>query len=190
MKRVLLAILPIFLSVSLLAQSHEVERDSGPSENGPVIININGNSLNSYEVQKNKHEAVEVKVSDNGHLEREVIELNNAIDPATGQLPMEGFQQDKKGDLSREDAEKQEVEEVKSKLRIYPIPAVTVLNIDMGKEVNADLSIMNIIGQDVFSERLEGSRKLQINVSDYPSGSYFVMIKLNGQLITKRVQIR
>ncbi|GEM_PF-2638677 len=190
MKRVLLAILPIFLSVILLAQSHEVERDSGPSENGPVIININGNSLNSYEVLKPKHDAIEINMPDDSHLETDAFDGSNSFDPATGQRPMDGFQQDRKGDLSREDADKQEVEEVKSKLRIYPIPAVTVLNIDMGKEVNAELSIMNIIGQDVFSQRMEGSRELQINVSDYPSGSYFVMIKLNGQLITKRVQIR
>jgi len=190
MKRVLLAILPIFLSASLFAQSHEVDRDSGPSENGPVIININGNALNSYEVQKNKHDAVEVKVVDNNRLEQDAIEVNIEFDLANGQLPMDGFQQEKNGDLSREEAEKQEVEEVKSKLRIYPIPAVTELNIDMGKEVNADVSIMNIIGQDVYTRTLKDVRKIEINVSDYPSGSYFVMIKLNGQLITKRVQIR
>jgi len=190
MKRVLLAILPILLSASLIAQSHEVDRDSGPSENGPVIININGNALNSYEVQKNKHDAVEVIVIDNEHLEQDLRSANKEFDPATGQLPMDGFQQEKNGELSREEAEKQEVEEVKSKLRIYPIPAITELNIDMGKEVNADVTIMNIIGQDVYTETLDGVRKIQINVSDYPTGSYFVMIKLNGQLITKRVQIR
>ncbi len=190
MKRVLLAILPIFLSASLLAQSHEVDRDSGPSENGPVIININGNALNSYEVQKNKHDAVEVIVVDDSRLQQDPVTVQIEFDPANGQLPLDGFQQDKNGDLSREEAEKQEVEEVKSKLRIYPIPAITELNIDMGKEVNANVSIMNIIGQDVYSETLEDVRNVQINVSDYPTGSYFVMIKLNGQLITKRVQIR
>jgi hypothetical protein len=176
--------------VSLIAQSHEVDRDSGPSENGPVIININGNALNSYEVRKNQHDAVEVKVMDSEHLEQDLRSVNKEFDPAMGQLPKDGFQQEKNGDLSREEAEKQEVEEVKSKLRIYPIPAITELNIDMGKEVNADVTIMNIIGQDVYTETLEAVRKIQINVSDYPPGSYFVMIKLNGQLITKRVQIR
>jgi len=189
MKRILLAILPIFLSLSLLAQSHELDRN-GPSENGPVIININGNTVNSYEVRKNKFKAEEVIVSDNEHLVQEEIEMKDGLAPEMGKRLMDNFQQFKDGNLSREEAEKQEVEEVKSNLRIYPIPAVTELNIDLGRDVNAELSIMNIIGQDVYNETLKDIRRVRINVSDYPQGSYFVMIKLNGQLITKRVQIR
>ena len=71
--------------------------------------------------------------------------------------------------------EGQSTEDVKlsSELQIYPNPTTDVLHIS-GLKNNAEIQLVNNLGQMIKSEKLMGS---SLNVSSLPTGSYIIIIK-------------
>ncbi len=189
MKRIILLILPMFVALMAIAQADEEDKTQGPVENGPVIININGHSLNQYDVNRKEIRAIEIKEENTESIENQEdigVSLNNA---EYGRSAMSGLEGQKNEELSREEANEKEVEKLRDNLRIYPIPAINNLNIDLGDDLSADLTVMNIIGQKVYQKKLEKEELIRIPVSDFAPGTYFVVIEIHGKIITKRVQI-
>jgi Secretion system C-terminal sorting domain len=79
------------------------------------------------------------------------------------------------------------VDDIRSNMKFYPNPVVNDLNVDLGIEINIQISIMNIIGQEMFS--FSGSfQEIIINMSDYPVGSYFLKIRIGSEIIVKRIE--
>jgi Secretion system C-terminal sorting domain len=79
------------------------------------------------------------------------------------------------------------VDDIRSNMKFYPNPVINDLNVDLGVEVNSEVSIMNIIGQEMFS--FSGSlQEIVINMSDYPVGSYFLKIRIGSEMIVKRIE--
>ncbi|MCE5304544.1 immunoglobulin domain-containing protein, partial [bacterium] len=79
-------------------------------------------------------------------------------------------------------------------LQVNPNPANSNLNIAFNSEneTNIEVSLNDITGRIMFS-RIEtasaGTNNLQYNVSDLTNGTYFVTIKLNGNVYAKQIVI-
>jgi len=79
--------------------------------------------------------------------------------------------------------------------QISPNPANTIahvlLNVD--KAVNVQVSLVNMIGQEVYTniEQLTfaGAHNLKIDVSNYEAGIYFVKVKAGNNVVTKKLMI-
>ena len=77
------------------------------------------------------------------------------------------------------------IENTESKVKIYPNPAYTQLNIDyepIGNETEADIQIVDLLGKAIWQRKMSlQTRPLSINVSDLPSGMYNVIFSVVGQ---------
>ncbi len=67
---------------------------------------------------------------------------------------------------------------------IYPNPATTSLTITSPQKIT-NLSITNILGQTVYAH-VYNSEKVEVNVSGWPAGVYF--LKINGSEVRKFVK--
>lgn len=66
----------------------------------------------------------------------------------------------------------------------YPVPACDVVNFDynFASDVNAEIAIHNMTGQEVLRSNINGmSGKASINVSDLTDGVYFYSLIVNGK---------
>lgn len=66
----------------------------------------------------------------------------------------------------------------------YPVPANDVVNFDynFASNVNAEVAIYNMMGQEVLRNEINGiSGKASINVSDLADGVYFYSLVVNGK---------
>ena len=65
------------------------------------------------------------------------------------------------------------------KIRIYPNPAISVLNIELNKE--NELAIFNSNGAEMYRTK---TRETAVNVANYPSGVYFIkLVQNNNQIV-------
>ncbi|MCD4698379.1 MAG: T9SS type A sorting domain-containing protein, partial [Bacteroidales bacterium] len=81
-----------------------------------------------------------------------------------------------------------------SKILIYPNPANKILNVESSffNKKNTNIRIVNSIGIEVFSDLCQKLNKdiFTIEVSDYPNGIYFIIIKsANADIIAKKLII-
>ena len=79
---------------------------------------------------------------------------------------------------------------------LYPNPAVNYVNVELSSSNNngiSEISIVNANGRTIMT-KLPGSRshirKLEIDISDFNSGTYFLMIKTGDSLLRKRFSKR
>lgn len=69
------------------------------------------------------------------------------------------------------------------KVRIYPIPAFDVVNIEVDKEMQK-LEIFDCTGNIILSQKVDNLQELSINTSNLPSGIYLLRIYyMNNQFI-------
>ncbi|HHH53331.1 MAG TPA: T9SS type A sorting domain-containing protein [Bacteroidetes bacterium] len=61
-------------------------------------------------------------------------------------------------------------------VNIYPNPANNYLNINIGKEGNYHLSLLNLEGKRIFSDIISGNYDKTIDLSGFSSGLYFINI--------------
>jgi len=76
----------------------------------------------------------------------------------------------------------------KAIIEIYPNPATTTINIECDSKQNLNLSIFNIVGECLLQRDFSSSKE-EINISNLPSGLYF--IRLNnpeGSVVKKFVK--
>ena len=71
-----------------------------------------------------------------------------------------------------------------SQTDIYPNPAHTAITITAAEDITS-LTITNLLGQTVYNQK-QNTNNVQINVSDFPIGVYFV--KVNGVEVRKFVK--
>ena len=70
-------------------------------------------------------------------------------------------------------------------LLVSPNPFLSEIEIKLdGLDGSYDIEITNIFGQSIVSKsHLEPNRYLRIDLSDYPSGTYFLLIKKDDRLV-------
>ncbi|MCL2290425.1 MAG: T9SS type A sorting domain-containing protein [Bacteroidetes bacterium] len=81
--------------------------------------------------------------------------------------------------------EKEKVEN----LKIYPNPANNTTIIEVGTKNPYTLTVTNIMGQVVHTEKGQQSR-VQLNVADYPAGVYIVNVKTAGAVASQKLIVK
>lgn len=77
-------------------------------------------------------------------------------------------------------------------IRIIPNPAFDAIQIILNNEnyKNAVLTIVDLLGKTYYTERINQNYNSNINISEYPSGLYFVRISsANGAVVRKFVKL-
>ncbi|MFK7787757.1 MAG: T9SS type A sorting domain-containing protein, partial [Crocinitomicaceae bacterium] len=74
-----------------------------------------------------------------------------------------------------------------SDLNIYPNPTNGFITLSSNDSYLEEITLVNIQGQIVLSKDVS-SKKIEIDVAEYPSGVYFMTAQLsNGQTTTKKL---
>ncbi len=74
---------------------------------------------------------------------------------------------------------------------VYPNPVQTVLTVEYTMDSRSEVSVFNTIGQKVMQmplTSLEG--RIELNMSDFESGVYFVNIKSDKESVTRRIIVK
>ncbi|WP_158584058.1 T9SS type A sorting domain-containing protein [Reichenbachiella sp. MSK19-1] len=76
-----------------------------------------------------------------------------------------------------------------TEIALYPNPTSHQLNIDLSNYSGSELSvrITNVSGAQYFLQENISAQGLVVNVEDYASGIYLVMLTTNNSIVTKRV---
>lgn len=69
---------------------------------------------------------------------------------------------------------------------IYPNPAKDIIHLEFNNEGNIELEIIDIYGKSIRKKNLN-TNNTQINISDFPTGIYFVIVSGNEFLKTKKI---
>jgi len=72
---------------------------------------------------------------------------------------------------------------LKSNIGVYPNPTHTFINID----VNAQIEIETIKIFDVFGRQIQKNKKLNINLSHFSNGTYFIKFETNLGMLVKKI---
>ena len=73
-------------------------------------------------------------------------------------------------------------------INIYPNPAVHYVEVDLGSLVYGKVSILNMLGQEVYQQTGEFDR-LRIDVTQFETGIYFVAIHVGDKRVTRRIKV-
>jgi hypothetical protein len=80
--------------------------------------------------------------------------------------------------------------------QIYPNPASERVNVivQVDRPVTANISLINMLGQQVLSTTREfgyiGAHNIEFNVSDFKSGIYFVRVQAGNNVVTRKLIVQ
>lgn len=74
-------------------------------------------------------------------------------------------------------------------IQAYPNPTNGKLFIDLHETIDGNLTLTNVLGQNVYSSEITGNNGSirKIDISNLPQGIYFLRIESGGQVLTKKV---
>ena len=74
-------------------------------------------------------------------------------------------------------------------IKVYPVPANTFTNINLGNIQVTELMVINSIGQNIHSQTVE-NQFVRLDISNYQTGMYFIQMRLTeNQVITKSIMV-
>jgi hypothetical protein len=73
-----------------------------------------------------------------------------------------------------------------NRVSIYPNPTSGRLIINLEKGISS-IAIKNNLGQNLFKNYPNSKDKLELDISTYPSGIYFLHLKFEDEVIIKKV---
>lgn len=77
-----------------------------------------------------------------------------------------------------------------SNISIYPNPASSgIIMVSFNSHLNSQISIINAHGQAVISKEYLNKDNVTLDISSLPSGIYFITIKVDGGVTTKKIII-
>lgn len=83
------------------------------------------------------------------------------------------------------------IDEVKSfDFEVYPTPASDVVNIVSNAQGTAQVTLVNLAGQQVYTEMFNSLTQRQINVSDLAEGLYFIQVASDNTYVTKKIMVK
>lgn len=80
-----------------------------------------------------------------------------------------------------------EVEVTQLPVNIYPNPTADVLTFQFGNNVERNIKISNLMGEQIMSLPTISNRVFSVNISNLPKGFYFVEIESGGQVEVKKI---
>ena len=83
-----------------------------------------------------------------------------------------------------------EIEEIQS-IRLFPNPTMEMATLELAfsKSVDVDIQLLNMIGQVIYETTLSKvtEEKVELNLENYSSGVFFVKVKVNDQILVKKL---
>jgi subtilisin family serine protease len=83
------------------------------------------------------------------------------------------------------------IEQLNNSVKIYPNPTNDILNIELrlDKITEVKFQLFDAIGQLVLTSdrKVSNNEKTLLNLNDLPSGVYFLQIRINGNILSKKV---
>jgi len=76
-----------------------------------------------------------------------------------------------------------------SAIKVYPNPAASSVNIDLGETVATKISLINSLGETVYSANTGEQSKLRIDLSAFAGGMYLVQIQTEDARIINRKMV-
>jgi len=71
---------------------------------------------------------------------------------------------------------------------IFPNPVDNVVNIKgLNDDSVIDITVLNLVGQLVYEQRFDHAKSLEIDLSELSAGTYFIVLKRNSSLISKKL---
>lgn len=79
-----------------------------------------------------------------------------------------------------------QISRVKESVAVNPNPFSNTISIESTEEIY-EIKILNIFGQEVFSNTIANKYKIEVNLEELPAGSYFLVINNSNynQIIKK-----
>jgi hypothetical protein len=77
-----------------------------------------------------------------------------------------------------------------SNINVYPNPTTGMLTIDLSNITNnlIKIGVINVTGQLVYMEKIENTKSTKkIDLSSYPKGIYFMLLKSNNSITAKKI---
>ena len=73
-----------------------------------------------------------------------------------------------------------------SNVKVYPNPVREVINIDLtGQNATASIAIYNMVGIKLAEKQIKSANGIEvINVSNLPSGTYLMVVTMNDETLT------
>jgi hypothetical protein len=78
------------------------------------------------------------------------------------------------------------------KVNMFPNPSVNgIVTLDLGKNVTANVTVFNVIGNAVLTKSVNESSRCQLDLSHVAPGTYFVQVlSAQGSLVTKKLTVK
>lgn len=182
MKKFLFTLLFVLPALIVSAQVDGQSRMPEFMDRGPIIDNINANAGSLTQSGAFVGELTPVfGFTDGSSVYGTFSDFGSGNRESQTSLPI--------GNLSGEsDDAAKAIAAINRDMRFYPNPVVTQLQIDMGNTYPVQITLVSVMGQEVF--RFEGeTRMLPIDVSTFPQGTYLLTIAVGKEIIVKRVQV-
>lgn len=77
--------------------------------------------------------------------------------------------------------------EKKSLVEVYPNPSNGYFTLNFGKENTGNVFIMNTLSEIIYQAHFENEVNLKLDLTQQKSGIYFLKLKMNGKIYTKKI---
>ena len=78
-------------------------------------------------------------------------------------------------------------EQSATSVNIHPNPTTGKLIISIAGQTASSVTLRNSLGQVLLSGNISSTNQIELDLSSYPAGIYFLQLEVNGQVITKQV---
>jgi hypothetical protein len=79
------------------------------------------------------------------------------------------------------------VELLSTDVNIHPNPTQDWITVSLEEGTATSVSIRNSLGQLLLSDKKPSTNQVELDLSSYPTGIYFLQLEVDGQVITKKV---
>lgn len=83
-----------------------------------------------------------------------------------------------------------EEENIINSMQLYPNPVEDVMSVSFQKAIDATIEVVNLTGQMVIRQELDGVTNMDIDVSDLDSGIYFITTSTDGYSNTQKFIVK
>jgi len=74
-----------------------------------------------------------------------------------------------------------------SRLKVYPNPSTSTLTIESPTDIIHSLKLMDLSGQILWDQKPNNSNSVQINITDYADGLYYLQVRTENEFYTHRI---
>lgn len=72
---------------------------------------------------------------------------------------------------------------------IYPNPSLGLLSVNFNREVNASIKVLDVVGKEIYTQEVNSKSKIQLDLSDKPSGMYFIKVQIGNEVLIKKIAL-